>query len=72
MKANLNNSSLVSPGFNPGNSSALNFEHNMKHNPPRLKKSPYEIMGYDQMNAVAPKKSKYPSHSKKFKSKRKF
>ncbi|CAI2383591.1 unnamed protein product [Moneuplotes crassus] len=52
--------------------SAMNFDQNMLYNPSRLKKSPYEIMGYDQPNVVQGRKGKLPSHSKKFRSKKKF
>ncbi|CAI2381337.1 unnamed protein product [Moneuplotes crassus] len=42
------------------------------YNPSRLKKSPYDIAGYDHLSRIQPRKGKLPSHSKKFRSKKKF
>lgn len=59
-------------GYNSGKSSALNFDTNILYNPHRLKKSPYEIVNYEEGAAglFAPKK--YSVSAKKYKKRKNY
>lgn len=56
-----------SSGFTSSNSSALNYDNSMLHNPHRLKKSPYEILNYDSVSTGLNKAGKYSMSGRKYK-----
>jgi hypothetical protein len=58
--------------YNTGNTSALNFENSLVYNPHRLKKSPYEILNYDQISSGLNRSGKQSINARKFSKKKKL